>query len=59
MKGWRTIAINVGIAAGTAALGVLAGIDWTKEVGGTAAVIIIAAVNIATRVITTGPIGQK
>ena len=46
LKGWRTVAINVGIAAGTAALPVLAGVDWTALVGPKAAVAIVVAIKV-------------
>lgn len=59
MKGWRTILINGGIVAATAALNYLAGVNWVAEVGDTFAVIIVSAINIGLRLITTGPVGQK
>ena len=42
LKGWRTVAVNVGIAAATAALPVLAGVDWVALVGAKAAIVIVA-----------------
>jgi hypothetical protein len=59
LKGWRTVAINVGIAAGTAALPVLAGVDWTALVGPKAAVAIVVAINLGLRAITTSPVGKR
>lgn len=59
LKGWRTVAVNVGIAAGTAALPVLAGVDWVSLVGAKAAIVIVAGVNLGLRMITTSPVGKK
>jgi hypothetical protein len=59
LKGWRTVAINVGIAAVTAALPVLAGVDWTALVGPKAAVAIVVAINLWMRAITTSPVGKR
>lgn len=59
LKGWRTVAVNVGIAAATAALPVLAGVDWVALVGAKAAIVIVAGVNLGLRMITTSPVGRK
>jgi len=53
VKGWKTLAINTGIAAGVATLTYLAGIDWTQYVSPSVAVIGAAVVNMALRVVTT------
>lgn len=57
-EGWRTIAVSVAIAAGTAALSKLAGINWVDIVGPTWAIGIVSAINIAMRMITTTPVGE-
>lgn len=59
MKGWRTIAVNVGIAAATGGLQAAANINWIETVGPTWAMGIVAAINIGLRAITTSPIGKK
>lgn len=59
MKGWRTIAVNVGLAAATGGLQAAANINWIDVVGPTWAMGIIAAVNIGLRAITTSPVGKK
>lgn len=59
IKGWRTVAVNVGIAAGTAGLHALAGVNWIELVGPTWSMLIVAAINIALRAVTTSPIGKK
>lgn len=59
IKGWRTVAVNVGIAAVTAALPVLAGVDWTALVGPKAAVAIVVVINLGLRAVTTSPVGKK
>lgn len=59
MKGWRTLIVNGAFVVVTAALTYLAGINWVAEVGDTAAVVIVAAVNIGLRMLTTGPVGAK
>jgi hypothetical protein len=56
MKGWKTLAINVGLAGGTAALTYLAGIDWTQYVSPQIAIIGAAVVNVALRFVTTTPV---
>lgn len=56
MKGYRTVAVNTGIAAGTAALNVLAGVDWVSLVGPHWAVAAVAIANIGLRIITTTPV---
>ena len=59
MKGWRTVAFNIVIGAGTAALNYMVGFDWVSLVGADMAVFIVAALNIALRYITDTPVGSK
>ena len=59
MKGFRTIIINVLIAMLGAALPILANVDWTEFVSPTIALVIVAAINVGLRIITTTPIGQS
>lgn len=59
MKGYRTLAINAGIVAGTALLGWAAGVDWSQYVSPTVAVVITGVVNIGMRFVTTSPVGQS
>jgi hypothetical protein len=56
VKGWKTLAVNVGLASGVAGLTYLAGVDWTQYVSPNVALIGAAAVNVLLRVITTSPI---
>mgnify|MGYP001603790271 CR=1 FL=1 len=58
-KGWRTVLIAIGIAAGTAALQYLLDFDWVNAVGPLFAVIILEGIKIALRLISTGPVGTK
>ena len=58
-KGWRTIAINVAIAGGTAALTYLAGVNWVDMVGPTWSVIIITGINLGMRFVTDTKVGEK
>ena len=57
-KGLRTVLVNAGIASATAALNEFAHVDWVEMVGPVWAVVIITAVNVGLRVITTTPIGR-
>lgn len=58
-KGWRTISVNVAIAAGTAALQYLAGVNWVDLVGPTWSVIIITGINLGMRFVTDTKVGAK
>jgi hypothetical protein len=58
MKGFRTLIVNGGIAAGTALLSWAAGVNWVEYVGPTWSVFILAGVNAGLRLITTTPVGQ-
>jgi hypothetical protein len=59
MKGLRTLLINGATVVGTAAVTWVAGVDWTQYVSPTSAVIIVAAANMALRLITTTPVGKS
>ena len=59
MKGFRSILIHVGIAAGTAGLGYLANYDWVTHVGPVLSVVILQVIALGMRLITTTPIGQS
>ncbi len=60
MRGYRTIAINAGIAALSAGVGYLADIDWSS-VDPRAAIVapgLIALLNIGLRFLTSTPVGK-
>ena len=59
MKGFRTLAINAAIIALGALLPWAAGIDWTQYVSPSLAVVIVGAINIGLRLVTTTPVGSK
>lgn len=59
MKGFRTLAINGIVVIGGAALTWASGIDWSQYVSPTAALVIVGAVNIGLRLITTTPVATK
>ena len=58
MKGYRTLAANAAMVAAAALLSWAAGIDWSQHVSPTTAVIIMGAVNIGLRLITSTPVGK-
>jgi hypothetical protein len=58
MKGWRTLALNVAVAA----FGVLEAADWTALLGSDRAgwiLVAIASANMALRTLTTTGIGRS
>lgn len=58
MKGWRTLALNLGIAG----FGVLEAADWTSLLGSGKAGLVVTGIGIANMVLrslTNTPIGQK
>lgn len=59
MKGFRTLAFNIGGAALIAALHAITGINWTDYVSPTSAVLIVMGANALLRLITTTSVGQK
>ena len=59
MKGFRTILINTGIAAGTAGLSYLMDYDWTKTTGPIGAIVADNVINIILRTITTTKVGES
>ena len=58
MKGFRTLGVNAALAAASAGLTYLAGVDWSAHVSPTAAVVAVALVNMALRLITTTAVGK-
>lgn len=58
MKGYRTLAFNGVVVAVTALLTWASGIDWTQHVSPTTAMIVVGAVNIGLRILTTTPVGK-
>jgi hypothetical protein len=58
MKGYRTLAINGATVAGLAELQWAAGIDWTQYASPTAAMLILAGINMALRFATTTAVGK-
>lgn len=58
MKGWRTILVNVGAAAGLAVAQYVVGADLSG-INPTVATVVLAVANIALRLITTTPVGKK
>lgn len=59
MKGLRTLALNAAVVVLAALVTWAAGVDWTQHVNPTAAIIIMAVVNMGMRLITTTPVGIK
>lgn len=59
MKGFRTLAVNAGLAAAGAGLTYLAGVNWVEYVSPTIAVVAMAMVNMALRLITTTAVGKS
>jgi hypothetical protein len=60
MKGYRTIAINAGVAGLAGTVAYLGNIDWSS-VDPRAAIIapgLVALLNIGLRFLTTGPVGK-
>jgi len=58
MKGWRTLAINLAIAA----FGVLEATDWTGLLGSGSAGLAVTGIGIANMVlrsVTTTPLGKR
>ena len=59
MKGSKTLIWNALLVVGGALLPYLAGIDWTQYVSPQLAVIVVAVINVALRMVTTGPVLSK
>lgn len=59
MKGYRTLIFNGLGVVGTAALTWALGVNWAEHVSPTVAMVIVGAANIALRLITTSPVGNK
>ena len=58
MSGWKTVLFNGGVAVLLALLQWAVGYDWTQVVSPTVAGLIVTAVNIVLRWVTTTPIFQ-
>jgi len=58
MKGFRTLLVNAGFVAAAAGLEYLASVDWSQIISPTGAVLILAGVNAALRLVTTTPVGK-
>ena len=58
LKGFRTIAVGFLIAAVPSGLQYLGGIDWTQYVSPQVAPLIVGAIMILLRAVSTGPIGR-
>lgn len=59
LKGWRTVAIGLGLALIPAALQSLAIVDWTPLLGASGAFFVSGMIQIAMRYFTTTPIGSS
>lgn len=59
MKGFRSLAFNGLVIAAGAVLPWAAGIDWTQYVSPSLALVIVAALNVGLRLLTTTPVGTK
>ena len=57
LKGWRTVAVNAAILAGTGALQQLANFDWVAQVGSFGSMAIVTLINLGLRAITTTKLG--
>ncbi len=58
MKGWKTLVFNAAVAVAGGLLPFLASVDWTEYVSPNVAILIVTAVNLGLRVITTTPVGS-
>ena len=56
MKGFKTLGFNLLVAIGGAALPLLGAFDWTQVVSPNIAILIVTAINIGLRFITTTPV---
>lgn len=59
MKGFRTLATGMVIAIVPVGLQYLAGIDWTQYVSPQIAPVVVGALMILLRAVSTTPIGSK
>jgi hypothetical protein len=58
-KGWRTLAVNAGIAGAAGLLGFLVDVDWTTIVDPSLGIMLVAGINGLLRLITTTGVGLK
>lgn len=59
MTGYKTLIWNALLVALGAVVPYLASVQWTDYVNPTAAVVIVAVINVALRMVTTTAIGGK
>lgn len=59
MKGFRTLGWNAAVVVASALLTWAAGVNWADHVSPTAAVIVVAVVNMGLRLLTSTPVGKK
>lgn len=58
MTGYKTLIWNAVLVMLGAVLPYLEGVEWTQYVSPSVAVIVVAVVNVALRLVTTTPIGK-
>ena len=58
MTGYKTLIWNAVLVMLGAVLPYLAGVEWTQYVSPSVAVIVVAVVNVALRLVTIAPIGK-
>lgn len=59
LKGYRTLLVGLAMAVIPPALTYLAGVDWNATIGASGAFVISAVIQVAMRLVTTTPVGQK
>ncbi len=59
LKGWRTLGFNLLLVIAPPALAYLASVQWTDYVSPVWAPVVIGAIGIGLRLVTTGPAGMK
>lgn len=59
LKGWKTIGFNLLLVIIPPGLTYLAGVDWTKLLSPTWAPVIVGAIGLGLRIVTTTPVGTK
>lgn len=59
MTGYKTLIWNAVLVMLGAVLPYLAAVEWTQYVSPSVAVIVVAVVNVALRLVTTTPIGRS
>lgn len=59
IKGWRTIAFNLGLVVLPPALAYLASVNWTNYLNPTWTPVVVGVIGLLLRLVTTTPPGQK